>query len=270
MSRTTRRIARSRLARLAAFPLRSMVASKYVAQVAGRALRWLVRSREHTNFTYDLTARNSEHLAWWVAAVTNVPVGVIREYMRELEEDRELRRHVESAVVASDRRGLADREVRFGRRAGWYALVRALRPDHVLETGTDKGLGTCVLAAAVLRNGSGYVTTIDTNPDSGYLITGRYGDATNRVIGDSVNAIGAINEPVDFFLHDSLHTFEHESAELQAVAPRLSKRAVVLSDNAHATDALLRWAEASDYRFLFFREVPQGHWYPGSGIGVAW
>ena len=45
---------------------------------------------------------------------------------------------------------------------------------------------------------------------------------------------------MDIFLHDSLHTFEHEAAELAAVGPRLTPNALVLSDNAHATDALMR------------------------------
>ena len=31
--------------------------------------RWLVTSREHHNYTYDLTALNRDHLAWFVAAV---------------------------------------------------------------------------------------------------------------------------------------------------------------------------------------------------------
>ena len=75
---------------------------------------------------------------------------------------------------------------------------------------------------------------------------------------------------VDIFLHDSLHTFEHEAAELAAVGPRLTPTALVLSDNAHGTDALMRWAEQSGRQFSFFREQPAEHWYPGSGIGAAW
>jgi hypothetical protein len=74
---------------------------------------------------------------------------------------------------------------------------------------------------------------------------------------------------VDIFLHDSLHTFEHEAAELAAIGPRLTPTALVLSDNAHATDALMRWAEQSGRQFSFFREQPAEHWYPGSGIGAA-
>jgi Methyltransferase domain len=229
----------------------------------------LVGSREHTNFTYDLTALNSEHLAWWVADVAGVPVAEARGYMGEVEQDGDLTRHVQAATQASERRGLADREVRLHKRIGWYALVRALRPVHVVETGTDKGLGSVVLAAALLRNGSGKLTTLDINSDAGYLISGDYATVTDLRIGDSLDALTGTEEPVDFFLHDSLHTREHEFAEYEAVTPRLTERAVVLSDNAHVTDALPNWAERTGRRFTYFQERPDHHWYPGGGIGLA-
>jgi Methyltransferase domain len=270
MGNLSRRVAASRFARAAAFPVRASMVASYDSKVLGRSARWLVASREHTNFTYDLTERNQDHLACWVANLTKVEdVDQVRGYMRELDEDEDLKGHIRQATMRSDRRGLADRDVRFGRRVGWYAITRALQPEHVVETGTDKGLGTCVFAAALLRNGHGRVTTVDVNPDSGYLITGRYAGVVDRVIGDSIEVLRSGVTPVDLFMHDSWHTYEHESGELAAVASRLSADAMVLSDNAHESDALLRWAERSARRFSFFREVPSGHWWPGDGIGAA-
>jgi hypothetical protein len=43
----------------------------------------------------------------------------------------------------------------------------------------------------------------------------------------------------------------------------------VLSDNAHATYALMTWAEATGRQFSYFAEQPADHWYPGGGIGLA-
>lgn len=141
--------------------------------MARRSVRWLLRSREHTNFTYDVTPLNREHLVWYIAELTNVSIADIRGFMLEIEGDDDLIRHVLSRTASSTRRGVADRRLGLARRTGWYALVRATRPGHVVETGTDKGLGSCVLAAALLRNGTGHLTTIDTNAESGYLIGGR-------------------------------------------------------------------------------------------------
>jgi predicted O-methyltransferase YrrM len=269
MSVLSRRIARSRIASVAAIPGRASLVGRYNAAVLHNSARWLLRSREHTNFTYNLTPLSREHLIWFIATVADRPVAEIRAYFEEVESDHRLIGHIQNATAASDRRRLADSDVRFGRRVGWYALIRALRPAHVVETGTDKGLGSCVFAAAVLRNGGGRVTTIDVNPDSGYLISGEYETVIDRRIGDSLRVLGRLDD-VSVFLHDSLHTRDHENAELAAVGPRLTEQAVILSDNAHCTDALSSWAEQTGRRFLFFREQPHDHWYPGAGIGAAW
>jgi hypothetical protein len=258
------------LAPVAALPIRAAQVLRHDARVLGASARWLALSREHTNYTYRLTERNREHLAWWLVSVTGADIVEVRRFMSELEDDDSLRQHVASAGKASARRGVADREVRYGRRVGWYALVRILRPELIVETGTDKGLGSCVLAAALLANGSGRLQTIDINPDSGYLITGDYADVTERAMDDSLLVLTRDQRPVDLFLHDSWHSFAHETSELEAVAPRLTTRAVVLSDNAHATDALMHWAERDGRRFSFFAEQPADHWYPGGGIGASW
>ena len=265
-----RRVARTRWAPVVALPVRVSAVARHDARVLGRSARWLAASKEHTNFTYDLTPRNLEHLAWWISGITGGLVQDARGHIAEVLHDEDLRGHVREVTATSSRRGLADRTVRLGRRVGWYALVRALHPEHVVETGTDKGLGSVVLAAALLRNGTGRLTTIDVNPESGYLVTGRYGSVVDRLVGDSLAEIGRLDGAVDVFLHDSLHTFEYETAEFVAVEPRLREGAVVLSDNAHESDALSGWAERTGRTFSFFDERPAGHWYPGDGIGAAW
>jgi hypothetical protein len=269
MPEVRRRVAASRVAPIAALPERLSAVARFDARLLRESATWLLHSREHTNYTYDLTPRNLEHLAWWVGTLTGAAVQQVRAVIVEAQSDGELHEHIRRGIEASDRRGLADQKVRLGRRLGWYALVRVLRPDHVVETGTDKGHGSVVLAAALLRNGRGRLTTVDIHPGSGYLISGPYAKVADRIVGDSIAALGAVRS-VDIFLHDSLHTFEHEAAELAAVGPRLTPDALVLSDNAHATDALMRWAEQSGRQFSFFREQPAEHWYPGSGIGAAW
>lgn len=261
------KIAAGRAARVAALPIRAATVARHDARVLADSVRWLALSREHTNFTYDLDARNVEHLAWFVAAIAEAPVEVIRRYIAELEADDSLREHLERQAVASPRRGLTDRRVRYGRRTGWYALVRARRPEHVVETGTDKGLGACVLAAAVMKNEHGRVTTIDTNEAAGSLLGGSYSDVVDFRMGDSVALLPKL-DPVDLFIHDSLHTAEHEAAELEAIP--LTPDALTLSDNAHVTDVLAGWAERTGRRFLYFQERPRRHWYPGAGIGAAW
>src|SRR5262249_37436148 len=184
-------------------------------RVLRSSARWLVTSREHHNYTYDLTALNREHLAWFVSEVCAVPVRQARAWMSELEADDALRRHIEAATATSARRGIAGRGVRYARRAGWSALIRAHGPGLVVETGTDKGLGTCVMAAALLRNAAegrpGRITSVDINPEAGYLARAEpWAGVVDLVTGDSVATLAALDGPVDMFLHDSDHSRAHE------------------------------------------------------------
>jgi hypothetical protein len=269
MSALGRRIARSRLAPIAALPLRVRTVGRYDAHVFGQSVRWLLQSREHTNLTYDLTLLNREHLAWWIADITGLPVVQVRGYMSELDADEVFVEHIAAATRYSDRRGIADAFPRPGRRLGWYALIRCLRPEHVVETGTDKGLGSCVVAAALLRNGNGRLTTVDLNPDAGFLIRPPYSDVIELHIGESLDVLRELSSPVGIFFQDSFSTFEHELSELEAVTPHLEDRALVLNGR-RGTYSLARWAERTDRRFLYFHAQPKDHWYPGDGIGAAW
>jgi predicted O-methyltransferase YrrM len=270
-----RAIARTPLAPVAAFPKRLVRVARHDARVLGTSARWLFTSREHHNYTYDLTRLSREHLAWFVSVVGNIPVAQARSYMAELEGDRELRQHIERATAQAARRGLADRQVRYARRAGWYAIVRAARPAHVVETGVDKGLGTCVLAAALLRNEAegapGRVTSLDINPEAGYLARAKpWADVVDLVIGDSIASIEALDRPIDLFLHDSDHSVAHERREFQAAESKLAPGGLLLTDNVTVTNVLAQHAESKGRRFLAYRETPARHWYPGGGIGVAW
>lgn len=263
------RILASPVARIAAFPKRTVAVVKANGRLLRVSARWLFSSREHTNYTYDLTALNRRHLAWFVANVACIDIGTARGYLDEVLGDDALKRHIADATRTSPRRWLADSSALLGRRIGWYALVRARKPRHVVETGTDKGLGSVVLAAALLRNGSGRLTTIDNNPASGYLISGTYASVVDRIIGDSVSTLTALSD-VDFFLHDSDHSPAYERREIETVAGVLTDDALVLSDNAEQTDELAHWAERTGRRFAFFDERPADHWFEGVGIGVAY
>ena len=268
-SKLRRRLATSPVARGAAFPLRTMIVARYDAHVIGRSVDWLVRGRETTNFTYELNSLNRDQLCWFISAVTGAEIGQVRAWMRELEDDSDLANHLTRRLSSNPRRRICATEPHWARRSGWYAIVRAAQPDLVVETGTHLGLGSCVIAAALLRNGHGRLTTIDIDPEAGYLIGEPWASVIDRRTGNSTELLGSLKD-IDVFLHDSLHTYDYETRELTAVEPNLHADAIVLSDNAHESSALSDWAERSGRHYLFFKEQPIDHWWPGDGIGAAW
>ncbi len=264
-------IKRSPLAHLATLAFRARTVAGFEWQQLRRSFGWLVSSREYTNFTYDLTTENVAEMAWFVAAVTGIGFDESFGYIEELHDDQALLDHLRRAVNDSPLRRVMDSEPRFGRRAAWYAIVRATRPRHVVETGVDKGLGSCVLAAALLRNADeghvGRLTALDINPDAGALIGGKYASVVDLHYGDSIAMLASSASPVDLFLHDSDHRYEYQSAEYQAVAASLTEDSLVMSD--HGGLALSDFARSSGRRFLVFREDPADHWSSGCVLGVA-
>jgi predicted O-methyltransferase YrrM len=254
-------------------PHRLWFAFSYFRPGLRNLLSWTVSSREESNFTYELTAENLDYLAHTLAVVTDRPFAMVRAYIDEAPADGALRSHVLERTRHSASRYEADDRCEFGRRLGWYALVRLLRPRVVVETGVDKGHGAVLLCAALLRNESegfpGRYFGTDINPRAGWLLGAPY-DRVGRILyGDSIESIGKLEGPIDLFINDSDHSAEYEYREYQAVSRLLSERAVILGDNAHATSKLAQFSRETGRRFVFFREVPKNHWYPGAGIGIA-
>ena len=267
-SSTRAKILESRLLPLLVFPYRCRLIIRYLFGALKKSIPWPFRSKEFANFTYDLTPSNKEYLAWFIANVCDTSEGEIRGYFEELESSVRLQKYINDRLQQHRRGNEIDSEAFFGRRIGWYAIVRATKPKIVVETGTEKGLGSLVLAEALIKNESGRLITIDMEPSSGLLIGPEYGGVIERVIDDSLQAISKIDR-IDLFIHDSDHSAEHESREFKLLQSRLSSKGIVLSDNSHVTTELAKWSLEHGRRFVYFAEQPLNHWYPGAGIGVS-
>jgi hypothetical protein len=258
---------------LARAPQRLTDALAYAARPITALLDWVVESRETTNYTYELTSLNIDQLAWFVAVVVGIDYAPARGYVDELLGDEALAQHIAGITGSTERALISDSVARYSRRIGWYAFVRATKPKVVIETGVDKGLGTCVLAAALLKNRSegneGRLWGLDIVSGAGELLQGSYRDVTTLVYGNSIDVLRAFDRSIDLFIHDSDHRAEHERAELEAVKEKMSPNGLLLSDNAHVTSELSDFAKRTSRRFSFFREQPERHFYPGAGIGAA-
>jgi hypothetical protein len=232
---------------------------------------WLVQSGESDNFTYELTIRNVDYLAAMISFITGHGYLGTRSFIDEVNADDELKKHI--GTVARRENLTLDDKIHFSRRIGWYAFVRILKPKVVIETGVHHGLGAVVLCAALLRNrdegydGRYYGTDIDVH--AGRLLSGKYAAIGQILYGDSLESLQALNLEVDVFVNDSDHSEDYEYREYQVIKHKLSENAIVLGDNSHSSSALFRFSIENGRRFLFFREEPLNHWYPGAGIGMS-
>lgn len=252
---------------------RVLTATSYFNKKYFQILKWGVKSKEDSNYTYDLTEDNITYLAQIISLATQKSFESILQFINEARNDNVLKETIFNTIQKSPFRKFADLDIHFGRRVGWYAFVRALKPRVVIETGVDKGMGSVLLCAAILRNreegypGQYYGT--DINPDAGYLLTGKYKEGGKILYGDSIQSLLQFEEPIDLFINDSDHFAEYEYREYQTIKNKLSKDAIILGDNSHITNKLSLFSIERDRNFLLFREKPHNHWYPGAGIGIS-
>jgi methyltransferase family protein len=237
-----------------------------------KALSWSLSAREFTNFTYEITEENIEYLAHTVSAVTGATFSSVREYIQELDSDDALKQHVVRLSSSGGAQYYSDSRCCFARRLGWYAFARILKPGVVVETGVDKGLGSVVLCAALLRNQedgrAGQYFGTDINPEAGFLLTEPYSRVGKILFGDSIESLRSISS-IDLFINDSDHSADYERREYEAVRDKLTPQAVILGDNADCTNELAKFSEKHGRNFIFFKEQPKDHWYPGAGIGIS-
>ena len=105
--------------------------------------------------------------------MTNASPTKVSGYLNEIQNDEKLKAHILQEMKSSNYNKVI--EANFGRRIGWYAMVRILKPEVVVETGIDHGVGSCVLAAAKIKNRregfeGEYLGLISTVPLANYLV----------------------------------------------------------------------------------------------------
>lgn len=89
-----------------------------------------------------------------------------------------------------------------------YGLVRMIKPNRVLETGTHQGISAAYIGQALKDNGSGLLTTIEYIPENVQIATMRikvleldefiyvhFGDALKYIIGEKFDLILLDTEP---------------------------------------------------------------------------
>jgi hypothetical protein len=230
-------------------------------------LGYILTDPEIDNFTYEL--ENEDRLARWIAETFEADYAQVCEHLIEARSDQRIYEPLRRVTS----RWSAKTSPPLGRRVGWYVITRLLKPARVVETGIHDGIGSLVFLAALERNANdgvdGTLVSFDIDKRAGWIV-GQH-PRWSRRIGDSrILLRQALAEaPVQIFLHDSLHTVEHESFELEAAASLMERASVLISDNSHVTTVLRDVAERHSRRYSFFREQPRAHFYPGAGIGAA-
>lgn len=145
-----------------------------------------------------------------------------------------------------------------------YLLVRKLKPDVVVETGVHRGVSSYFILQAFEDNNKGTLYSIDLPLASyetdtkvvtksilpvekiGVCVPERLKKRWNLILGDSKVELGKVlekNNQIDFFIHDSKHTYEHMIWEFNTVWPHVKKGGVLVSDDIHWNNSFSDFAK---------------------------
>ncbi len=124
-----------------------------------------------------------------------------------------------------------------------YALVRALQPEKVVETGVANGVSTSYVLLAMERNGKGHLHSIDIGDPAtvppgfmtGWAVLERLRKRWTMHLGDARALLPPLLErlgTIDLFIHDSLHTYEHMMFEFECAWPHIRPGGFLIADDA--------------------------------------
>lgn len=148
-----------------------------------------------------------------------------------------------------------------------YALVRALKPDRVLESGTSHGGSANHIAAALKRNGFGRLVTVDILPDSGQHILPEYQDIV-EVVHEDITFYVQRSTGAEFqFIHeDAAHSAHSVHAVYGALSRLMPFGGVIVS---HDTAYGVREDIMRGIRNAGFNEPPCYVWEEESPCGFS-
>ncbi len=120
-----------------------------------------------------------------------------------------------------------------------YALVRATRPETVVEFGMSLGLSGIHLASAVRDNGSGRVVTTELSAVKVETAKRNFADAGLADVitvleGDALSTLTTLDGPVGFVLLDGWK--ELYLPVIKLLEPRLTPGALIVADNTNMAD----------------------------------
>jgi hypothetical protein len=214
--------------------LRARIIYPELGRLFWRGSSWLFRSREYTSFTYNPSELTVYSQAAYVHAVSGCGIRAAEAFARELLEDEDFARYIARQHADSDRKWASNAQFRPGHRLINYMLVRALKPELVVEAGVDKGLGAAIICNALNRNVQdgkpGDFIGIEYNPIQSCQIFEKYHRRVGKILrGDSVEIVRTLDRSIDLFFHETTSEQQHVEAQLAALSGKMTRGFVLQS-----------------------------------------
>lgn len=114
-----------------------------------------------------------------------------------------------------------------------YALIRALKPEAVVELGSWEGCSTTHIATALSINGRGRVTAVDMNAGAGGSFPPNLAALRTPVTGDAIAWLATQDdESIDFLFEDTSHSADMCAAIASLCKTKLAPGGVLVMHDA--------------------------------------
>ena len=186
----------------------------------------------------------------FIAQISGVSQWKIREYMNEPISTPEFAVHLRNSDEQLRQLAITSADLFAKKVLLQYAVIRAVQPNCVVETGIANGVSSAYVLLALRKNGRGSLHSVGLS-DASFLPAGaepgwlvplwlrsswqiHLGDA-RQILAPLLSKLGSI----DVFIHDSLHSYEHMSWEFETAYPALRSGGLLLADDALWNKAFL-------------------------------
>lgn len=115
-----------------------------------------------------------------------------------------------------------------------YAVVRAMKPQQIVEIGTWRGCSTTHILSALKANGSGRLISIDPLGNAGELVPSELRGQWTMLYGKAEEVLPMAHvSAVDLVFEDGPHGRQDTINVLRAVNSALRPRLIISHDGAH-------------------------------------
>ena len=148
-----------------------------------------------------------------------------------------------------------------------YMMVRATKPNTVLETGVWIGGSSFTILTALRANGSGVLYSIDFPPfrrknrvEVGHLVPPELYDQWKLHLGPSKSILKNLAKQleVDLFIHDSDHTYMNMMNEFNMAWRMVKSGGYIISDDSSMNDSVIEFSESKACDCLFLKRKKGG------------
>jgi hypothetical protein len=202
-----------------------------------------------------------------LSQLTNASSSEITRFLCELRSDFEFYQHIKNFLpYVKGSMAISNAPNPFLEVENLYVIVRALKPQIILETGVASGLSSAFLLKALDDNDFGTLYSIDLpnltllppGKQSGWIIPEKLTRRWKLIIGKSTEVLEQVLEGLgnlDIFLHDSGHTYQNMLFEFRTAWKFLRKGGILLSDDYEVNTAFMDFQREVERKPVYFFRV---------------